>query len=46
MTTVVGIKTNIPLHIGILSDTDFRAGNYNTQFMEGYLARKAGEPAA
>jgi acetyl-CoA carboxylase, biotin carboxylase subunit len=46
MTTIVGVKTNIPLHIGILSDTDFRAGNYNTQFMEGYLARKAGEPAA
>jgi len=45
-TTIVGIKTNIPLHIGILSDTGFRAGDYNTQFMEGYLSRKAEEPAA
>jgi acetyl-CoA carboxylase biotin carboxylase subunit len=38
-TTVVGVKTNIPLHINILSDSDFRKGTYNTQFMEEFLAR-------
>jgi acetyl-CoA carboxylase biotin carboxylase subunit len=43
-TTVVGIKTNIPLHLGILSNSDFLAGRYNTQFMDEYLAAKiAGE---
>jgi len=45
-TTVVGIKTNIPLHLAILSDADFRKGKYNTQFMEGFLNRSAAkEPA-
>jgi len=43
MTTVVGIKTNIPLHIRILSDSGFRNGTYNTQFMEGFLARQEDE---
>jgi len=42
-TTVVGIKTNIPLHLDILSDPDFLAGNYNTQFMDEHLASKAAE---
>jgi acetyl-CoA carboxylase biotin carboxylase subunit len=46
MTTIVGIKTNIPLHISILSDTDFRKGIYNTQFMEGFLAKKNAAEAA
>jgi acetyl-CoA carboxylase biotin carboxylase subunit len=46
MTTIVGIKTNIPLHINILSDTDFRKGIYNTQFMEGFLAKKNAAEAA
>jgi acetyl-CoA carboxylase biotin carboxylase subunit len=40
-TTVVGIKTNIPLHLSVLSDADFRKGIYNTQFMEGFLERLA-----
>jgi acetyl-CoA carboxylase, biotin carboxylase subunit len=38
MTTIVGIKTNIPLHLSVLSDTDFLSGKYDTQFMEGHLA--------
>jgi acetyl-CoA carboxylase biotin carboxylase subunit len=42
-TTVVGIKTNIPLHIRVLSDPDFRNGKYNTQFMEAFLAKKPEE---
>ncbi|MBM3305457.1 MAG: acetyl-CoA carboxylase biotin carboxylase subunit [Candidatus Aminicenantes bacterium] len=41
MTTIVGIKTNIPLHLSVLADTDFLAGKYNTQFMEGHLANQA-----
>jgi acetyl-CoA carboxylase, biotin carboxylase subunit len=46
-TTVVGIKTNIPLHLNILSNSDFLAGRYNTQFMDEYLAAKlAGENGA
>ena len=36
MTTIVGIKTNLPLHLAILSDTDFVEGRYNTQFMERF----------
>jgi acetyl-CoA carboxylase biotin carboxylase subunit len=36
MTTIVGIKTNLPLHLAILSDTDFMEGRYDTQFMERF----------
>jgi len=42
-TTIVGIKTNIPLHLKILANDDFLKGDYNTQFMESFLAEKAGE---
>ncbi len=44
MTTVVGVKTNIPLHLGLLSNSDFLKGNYDIQFMEKYLdkGRKSG----
>ncbi|MGZ5424573.1 MAG: ATP-grasp domain-containing protein, partial [Candidatus Aminicenantales bacterium] len=42
-TTIVGIKTNIPLHLDVLSDPDFVAGRYNTQFMEDHLSSKAAE---
>ncbi len=40
MTTIAGIKTNIPLHLGILSNSDFINGNYNIQFMEKFLDKK------
>lgn len=40
MTTIVGVKTNIPLQLGILSNSDFIKGNYDIQFMERYLAKK------
>ncbi len=40
MTTIAGIKTNIPLHLSILSNSDFIAGNYDIQFMERYLNNK------
>lgn len=39
MTTVVGINTNIPLHLGVLSNSNFIKGQYNIQFMERYLSK-------
>ena len=43
MTTIVGVKTNLPLHLKILADQEFISGNYDTRFMERYLARKGEE---
>jgi len=40
MTTIVGIKTNIPLHLNLLSNSDFIKGNYDIQFMEKFLSKK------
>lgn len=40
MTTIVGIKTNIPLHLSILSNSNFSKGDYNIQFMEKFLDKK------
>lgn len=42
MTTIVGIKTNLPLHIRILSNSDFVKGDYDTHFLEKFLQK---EPA-
>jgi acetyl-CoA carboxylase biotin carboxylase subunit len=39
MTTIVGIKTNIPLLLSLISDSDFSKGNYNIQFMERFLSQ-------
>ncbi|MEE8603834.1 MAG: acetyl-CoA carboxylase biotin carboxylase subunit [Candidatus Aminicenantaceae bacterium] len=39
MTTVVGIKTNIPLHLELLSNSEFIKGDYDIQFMERYLTK-------
>ena len=41
MFVVEGIYTSIPLHQRIMADPDFRAGNFDTKFMERFLA--AGE---
>ena len=30
---IVGVQTNLPLHLRILGDMDFLAGNYDTNFM-------------
>ncbi|MFO7866119.1 MAG: acetyl-CoA carboxylase biotin carboxylase subunit [Candidatus Aminicenantes bacterium] len=38
MTTVVGVKTNIPLHLKILGNSHFRHGDYHIQFLEKLLA--------
>ena len=40
MTTIVGIKTNIPLHLNILTNSDFIKGNYDIHFMEKLLNSK------
>jgi len=40
LTTIAGIKTNIPLHLGILSNSDFINGDYDIQFMEKFLDKK------
>lgn len=40
MTTIVGIKTNMPLLQRILSDSDFLKGNYDIHFMEKFLPQE------
>jgi len=39
MTRIAGIKTNIPLHLSILSHSDFQRGHYNTHFLDKFLYR-------
>jgi acetyl-CoA carboxylase biotin carboxylase subunit len=39
MFIVEGIYTTIPLHRRILADEDFRAGNFDTGFIERFLAK-------
>ncbi|MBZ5647232.1 MAG: acetyl-CoA carboxylase biotin carboxylase subunit [Acidobacteriia bacterium] len=40
MFIVEGIQTSIPLHRKILADPDFRAGKFDTKFMERFMPRK------
>ena len=37
---VLGIETSIPLHQAIFADPGFRAGEFDTKFMERFLASK------
>jgi acetyl-CoA carboxylase biotin carboxylase subunit len=39
MFIVEGVYTTIPLHRRILADPDFRAGNFDTGFIERFLAK-------
>ena len=39
MFVVEGIHTSIPLHKRIMADEDFRSGNFDTKFMERFLAQ-------
>ena len=41
MFIVEGIYTTIPLHRKILADPDFRAGNFDTGFIERFLAKNS-----
>ncbi|MGH9902379.1 MAG: acetyl-CoA carboxylase biotin carboxylase subunit [Pyrinomonadaceae bacterium] len=43
---IEGIKTTIPLHLEIMDDPHFRAGEYSTKFMEQFAARRNGSKAA
>jgi len=45
MTTIVGIKTNLPLHLSILANAEFIKGDFDTRFLERFLSRKNGEPS-
>ena len=36
---IEGIKTTIPLHLRIMDDPNFQAGNFSTRFMEEFLAK-------
>ncbi len=38
---IEGIKTTIPLHLKIMDNPDFQAGNFSTRFMEEFLAKDA-----
>ena len=40
---VQGIETSIPLHQAIFADAGFRAGEFDTKFMERFLAKRATE---
>jgi acetyl-CoA carboxylase biotin carboxylase subunit len=42
MFIVEGIYTTIPLHRKILADEDFRAGKFDTGFIERFLAKNSG----
>jgi acetyl-CoA carboxylase biotin carboxylase subunit len=41
---VEGIKTTIPLHLKIMDDPEFQAGDFSTRFLERLLAPKPPEP--
>ena len=43
MFIVEGIHTSIPLAPAIFADPEFRAGNFDTKFMERFLARTGRE---
>ncbi|HYY69649.1 MAG TPA: acetyl-CoA carboxylase biotin carboxylase subunit [Terriglobales bacterium] len=40
MFIIQGIHTTIPMHLKIMADADFRAGNFDTKFMERFLAKQ------
>ena len=40
MFIVEGIYTSIPLHLKIMADPDFRGGDFDTKFMERFLAKR------
>src|SRR5437016_6048732 len=41
---IEGIKTTIPLHLKIMNDPDFQAGNISTRFLEEFLTAKGRRP--
>jgi acetyl-CoA carboxylase biotin carboxylase subunit len=43
---VEGIKTTIPLHLKIMSDPQFAAGDFSTKYMEDFLSANGAKGAA
>jgi len=43
---IEGIQTTIPLHLKIMDDPRFRAGDISTNFMEYFLSRNGRKVAA
>ncbi len=43
---VEGIKTTIPLHLKIMDDPNFRAGEFSTKFMENFLSSNGAKARA
>ena len=43
---IEGIKTTVPLHLKIMDDPRFRAGDIGTDFMEYFLSRNGRKVAA
>jgi acetyl-CoA carboxylase biotin carboxylase subunit len=43
---IEGIKTTVPLHLKIMDDPRFRAGDIGTDFMEYFLTRNGKKVAA
>ncbi len=33
---IEGVKTTIPFHLQLMKDANFRSGNFNTKFLEGF----------
>jgi acetyl-CoA carboxylase biotin carboxylase subunit len=33
---IEGIKTTIPFHLQLMQDEQFRSGNFNTKFLDGF----------
>ena len=33
---IEGIKTTIPFHLQLMKDENFRSGNFNTKFLDGF----------
>jgi len=46
MFIVEGVYTTIPLHRKILADPDFHAGNFDTGFIERFLAKNTKKDSA
>ena len=45
-TVIGGIKTTIPLHLELLQEPDFLAGDYHIRWLENWLADRAREESA
>ena len=42
---IEGIKTTIPLHLKIMNDANFQAGNISTRFLDDFLTTNGSRSA-